>query len=67
MKQLVKLLSISFLTIGAMASCSDEVDTPQTQAEGIKTMSNDTMEYLNITYNGVTYYNVPTLVSLNKC
>jgi hypothetical protein len=65
MKQLVKLLSISFLTIGAMASCSDEVDTPQTQAEGIKTMSNDTMEYLNITYNGVTYYNVPTTYDEN--
>lgn len=67
MKQLFKFATLFVAAIGVMTSCSEEVDAPQSQADAddVLTRSTDTIEYLNITYKGVTYDNVPTTYDEN--
>lgn len=65
MKEFLKLTMLFMAAVGVLTSCSNEADDPQIQADEVQTRSNDAIEYLNITYKGVTYNNVPTTYDEN--
>lgn len=47
-----------------LSSCNND-DIPTVQNEGDKTRAIETVDYLNITYKGITYKNVPTAYDEN--
>lgn len=55
---LVLLLFVSF--IGVFSSCDNEEDIPVSDELMVQSFSSDSINYLNITYMGNTYENVPT-------
>lgn len=52
-------------TTAILFSCNNEADITSVQYEDDKTRAIETVEYLNITYKGITYKNVPTTYDEN--
>lgn len=62
----MKRLIFSFMIVATaiLSSCNND-DIPTVQNEGDKTRAIETIDYLNITYKGITYKNVPTTYDEN--
>lgn len=62
----MKKLIFSFIVVATaiLSSCNND-DIPTVQNEGDKTRAIETVDYLNITYKGIKYKNVPTTYDEN--